>query len=81
MSNQRIKQSQAVGETLVSMIHKLITSILNKEELPDHWKESIIVPIHKTVDKTDCNNYRRMSLLSTLYNISSNVLLYGYVHT
>jgi hypothetical protein len=35
---------QAGGETLVSVIHKLITSIWNKEELPDQWKESIIVP-------------------------------------
>jgi hypothetical protein len=48
---------QAGGETLVSVIHKLITSIWNKEELSDQWKQSIIVPIHKTGDKTDCNNY------------------------
>jgi hypothetical protein len=34
-------------ETFVSAIHKLINSIWNKEELPDQWKESIILPIHK----------------------------------
>ena len=34
-------------------IHKLIVSIWNKEELPEEWKESIIVPIHKKGDKTD----------------------------
>jgi hypothetical protein len=56
---------QAGGETLVSVIHKLITSVWNKEELPDQWKESIIVPIHKMGDKTDCNNYHGISLLST----------------
>jgi hypothetical protein len=44
---------QAGGETLVYVIHKLITSIWNKEEMPDEWKESVIVPIHKTGDKTD----------------------------
>jgi hypothetical protein len=38
---------QGGGETLLSMIHKLINSIWNKEELPDQWKESIIVPVHK----------------------------------
>jgi hypothetical protein len=32
---------------LLSAIHMLINSIWNKEELPDQWKESIIVPIHK----------------------------------
>jgi hypothetical protein len=57
------------------VIHKLINSILNKGELPDQWKESIIVPIHKMGDKTDCNNYRGISLLSTSYNIFSNILL------
>jgi hypothetical protein len=43
----------AGGEMLLSTIHKLINSVWNKEELPDQWKESIIVPIHKKGDKTD----------------------------
>jgi hypothetical protein len=66
---------QAGGEILLSAIHKLINSVWNKEELPDQWKESIIVPIHKKDDKTDCNNYRGISLLSTSYKIVSNILL------
>jgi hypothetical protein len=36
---------------LLSAIHKLINSVWNKEELPDQWKESIIVPVHKRVIK------------------------------
>jgi hypothetical protein len=59
----------------LSAIHKLVNSVWNKEELPDQWKESIIVPIHKKGDKTDCNNYRGISLLSTSYTILSNILL------
>jgi hypothetical protein len=43
----------AGGETLVSDIHKVINSILNKEEMPNEWKESIIVPVHKTADKNE----------------------------
>jgi hypothetical protein len=38
---------QAGGETLVSVIHKLVKYTWIKEELADQWKESIIVPIHK----------------------------------
>jgi len=57
------------------VIHKLIISIWNKEELPGEWKESIIVSIHKKGDKTDCNNYRGISLLPTTYKILSNILL------
>jgi hypothetical protein len=47
---------QAGGETFVSAISKPINSICNNEELPDQWKKSIIEPIHKKDDKTDCNN-------------------------
>jgi hypothetical protein len=65
----------AGGKILLSVIHKLINSVWNKEELPNQWKESIIVPIHKKGDKTDCNNYRGISLLSISYKISLNILL------
>jgi hypothetical protein len=62
---------QTEGEILLFAIHKLINSVWNKEELPDQWKESIIVPIHKKGDKSDCNNYRGISLLSTSYKMLS----------
>jgi hypothetical protein len=54
---------EAGGETLRSEIHKLINSIWNKEELPDQWKDSIIVPIHKKDDETECSNCHGMSVL------------------
>jgi len=43
--------------------------------LPEEWKESIIIPTYKNGDKTDCSNYRGMSLLLTTYKILSNILL------
>jgi hypothetical protein len=64
----------AGGRTICLEIHKLITSIWKKEKLPEEWKESIIVPIHKKRDKTDCNNYRGISILPTTYKILSNIL-------
>jgi hypothetical protein len=67
------KMIQAEDETFLSAIHKLINSILNKEELSDQWKESIIVTIHKKGDKTDYNNYCGISLLSTSYKMLSNI--------
>jgi hypothetical protein len=62
------------GETLYSEIHRLICCIWNKEELPQQWKESIIVPIHEKGGKTDFNNYRGIFLLSTAYKILPNIL-------
>jgi hypothetical protein len=46
---------KAGGETY-SEIHRLICSIWNKEELPQQWKESVIVPIYKKGDKTHCKS-------------------------
>jgi hypothetical protein len=66
---------QAGGEILLFAIYKLINSVWYKEELPDQWKESITVPVHKKGNKTDCNNYRGISLLSTSYKTVSNILL------
>ena len=65
---------KAGGRTLHYEIHILI-SIWNKEELSEEWKESIIVPIYKKGNKTDCSNYRGISLLPTMYKILSNILL------
>ena len=66
---------KARGRTIRSVFHKLTISVGNKEELPEEWKESIIVPIYKKGDKTDCGNYRGTSLLPTTYKSLSNILL------
>jgi len=66
---------KAGGRTICLEIHKLSTSIWKKEKLTEEWNESIIVPIHKKGDKTDCNNYRGISLLLTTYKTLSNILL------
>jgi hypothetical protein len=63
---------KAGGEMLRSEVLKLIRFI---DGLPQQWKESIIVPIYKKGDKTDCNNYPGVSLSSNAYKILSNILL------
>jgi hypothetical protein len=57
--------THARGEEFVSAIRKRINSIWSKAELPDHWKQSVIVPVYKRVIKLN-NNYREISLLSKL---------------
>jgi hypothetical protein len=56
---------RAEGRKFHAEIHKLINSIRNKEELPEVWKG----------DKTDCSNYRGISLLSDTFKMVSNILL------
>jgi sorting nexin-29 len=85
ISNEKLKKYKSLGsdqiaaelyqagvEILVSVIHKLITSIWNEEVMPDLWNESIIVPIHKRVIKLT-NNYCGISLLSISYKMLSNI--------
>jgi hypothetical protein len=66
---------QAGSEIVHSEIHELLNSIWNTEKLPDQWKESILIPIHKKGDKTDCSNYRGISLLTPSYKMLLNILL------
>jgi hypothetical protein len=79
-----VRSAIRISNSRVALIHNsliLINFIWNKEELLDQWKESIIVPIHKKGDKTDCSNYRGISMLSTSYktlsyNLSSRLSPY-----
>ena len=65
---------KAGGRKIGSENHELIKSMWNKEELPEEWKELIIVPIYKKGGKTDCSNYKGISLLLNTYKILSNLL-------
>jgi hypothetical protein len=58
----------------MSTIYKLFNSVWS-EEFPAQWKEPISVPVNKMGDKTDCNNYRGISLLPTSCKILLNNLL------
>jgi hypothetical protein len=63
---------QSGGETLQSEIHKLINSVWNKEELPEQWKEYIIVPIYKKGDNIDstivgCYCYEHPTILYPIF--------------
>jgi hypothetical protein len=66
---------KAGGRTIHSEIHKLLNSLWNNDELPQLWKKSITVPLHKTSKITDCSNYWGISLLSNTYKILSNIIL------
>jgi len=53
-----VQKVKAGGRTVRFEILTLINTIWNIEELTEQWKESVVVPIYKKGDKTDCSNYR-----------------------
>ncbi|KAJ4434691.1 hypothetical protein ANN_23259 [Periplaneta americana] len=65
----------AGGRALSNEIYKIVLAIWEKEIVPEQWKKSIIVPIFKKRDKTNCSNFREISLLFTSYKILSIILL------
>jgi hypothetical protein len=44
---------KARGRNIRNEIHKRINSIWKKEELPEKWNKSIIIPVYKKDNKTD----------------------------
>jgi hypothetical protein len=55
---------KAGGRRFLSVITQRTNFLWNKEEKLEDWKVSIIVPISKVGDKTDCSNYRGITLRS-----------------
>uniref|UniRef100_UPI003AF4937F reverse transcriptase family protein n=2 Tax=Thiolapillus sp. TaxID=2017437 RepID=UPI003AF4937F len=52
----------------------LFNRIFDLSEYPTAWTNAIIVPIHKSGDKNDPDNYRGISLLSILGKVFAHIL-------
>ncbi|VVC27779.1 Reverse transcriptase domain [Cinara cedri] len=64
-----------LDEVSSTHIHRLLTNIWEKEELPEGWNVAVVCPIHKKGDPQICNNYRGIALLNLVYKILSYCIL------
>ena len=67
---------QRGGDTITEEIVKVILHIWNTEIVPKDLKDAQIITIYKRKgDKSDCGNWREISLLSTAGKVLSKILL------
>ncbi|KAK6750571.1 hypothetical protein RB195_002504 [Necator americanus] len=66
---------RAGGHPLHVILAVHMTSYLQKEKIPDQWKTSRTVLIHKKGDREDLRNYRPICLLSVLYKVFTKIIL------
>ncbi|KAK6742879.1 hypothetical protein RB195_010255 [Necator americanus] len=66
---------RAVRHPLHVILAAHMTSHLQKERIPDQWKTSRTVLIHKKGDREDLRNYRPICLLSVLYKVFTKIIL------
>ncbi|KAK6761527.1 hypothetical protein RB195_022555 [Necator americanus] len=78
VSSPIIPTSEAPPRILPSEVRVAIKSMkayLQKERIPDQWKTSRTVLIHKKSDREDLRNYRPICLLSVLYKVFTKIIL------
>ena len=69
--NEVIKYTNPV---MINSYMKIFNVILKTGIYPKSWKESFTIPIYKSEDKNDPNNYRGVSLINCLPKIFNTIL-------
>ena len=64
-----------VGANLSNRLHRWIIKVWEEGHVPQAWKDANIVTIYKKGDRSECGNYRGISLLSAAGKIFARILL------
>ena len=63
------------GTSLIDWLWELLLEGWKSGNVPEDWKSTTLVPLHKKRDRKICDNYRGISLLSVPSKVMSLVLL------
>ena len=56
---------------------KIMNMIFEKGDLPNDFRVTLINPLYKKGDKSECHNYRGISLVSVGSKLLGNMILFG----
>ncbi|XP_044751717.1 uncharacterized protein LOC123311711 [Coccinella septempunctata] len=59
---------------LIKHLQELLTRYVNGDKIPPCWKEAWITPIYKKEPRDNCENYRGISVTSTMSRLYGKVL-------
>ena len=63
------------GADMAKWLHRVISVVWQSGNCPQDWKRALIVPLFKKGDRSKCDNYRGISLLSVPGKVYTLVLL------
>jgi len=64
------------GSDALCTLHKIVTLVWKEEVVPEEWHQGIIIPLYKgTGSKSECSNYRGITLLSMPGNVFAHIIL------
>ena len=52
------------GQHTIDYLTWICNIVWKTKKIPMEWASAVIYPVHKKGDRTECNNYRAISLLS-----------------
>jgi hypothetical protein len=62
------------GKVVINNLHSVFNKILKEKRIPNNWKESVTIILHKKGDKADIKNYRPITLLNVMYKLLTKIL-------
>ena len=65
---------QSSGEAGLAMITDLLNMAFTTQTLPTQWRVGSVVPVFKKGDRSECGNYRPITLLRTLDKLYASTL-------
>ena len=63
---------QAAGPQMTQRIQDLILNICRSERMPNEWNKSIICPIYKKGEKSECSNCRGLTPQYCIEDLSNS---------